>query len=369
MAEAIPAVTPAPTPVIDPLEARLLTSTALRVGLVVPVSGVLGLVGPCAINCAVLAADEVNLAGGILGRRVELVLIDGGRPAERVAAETGALVACGAVDAVAGTCGSDVRIAVVRALAGRVPFVYAPPYEGGGRAPGVYFLGETPEQQLGPGIEWLAGDRRARRWFLLGNDYVWPRLVHRAAGRLLAAHGAAVVGERFVPYGVRDVAPLLEELVASRADAVLLSLIGSDLVAFNRAFAAAGLSFPRLCGALEEHGLLGIGGDATGELYGAMGYFSSMVTDDSMSLGERYVRRFGPTAPLLNGHGQGCYEAVLMLAALGSRAGTLAVPAVDAAADGASIVTARGRLTLRGRSVWRRAHLGRADGLDFDVVC
>nr|BFE88052.1 hypothetical protein GCM10020093_106530 [Planobispora longispora] len=109
MAEAIPAVTPAPTPVIDPLEARLLTSTALRVGLVVPVSGVLGLVGPCAINCAVLAADEVNLAGGILGRRVELVLIDGGRPAERVAAETGALVACGAVDAVAApaaaTCG------------------------------------------------------------------------------------------------------------------------------------------------------------------------------------------------------------------------------------------------------------------------
>lgn len=356
------------TPVIDPLEAQLIQSDALRVGLVVPVSGVLGLVGPCAINCAILAADEVNLAGGVLGRPVELVLIDGGGPARRVAAEVATLADGGAIDAVAGTHGSDVRIAVVRALAGRVPFVYAPPYEGSGHLPGVYFLGETPGRQLRPGIDWLIERRRARRWFLLGNDYVWPRLVHEAARRHLAARNVTVVGERFVPYGMRDLPLVLEQLAASRADAVLISLIGRDLVTFNRAFTAAGLSCPRLCGALEEHGLLGIGGDATGELYGAMGYFASMVTDDSLSLGERYIRRFGSSAPLLNGHGQGCYEAVLMLAALGSRAGTLAVPAVDAIADGTSIVTARGRLTLQDRGVRLRAHIGRADGLDFDIV-
>ncbi|WP_440099650.1 substrate-binding domain-containing protein [Streptosporangium sp. H16] len=361
MAEAI-------TPVIEPLEARLLPGDALRVGLVVPISGVLGLVGPCAINCAILAADEVNLAGGMLGRPVELVLVDGGRPAAQVAAEVAGLARCGAIDAVVGTHGSDVRIEVVRALAGRVPFVYAPPYEGGGHAPGVYFLGETPARQLRPGLDWLIDRRRARRWFLLGNDYVWPRLVHGAARRHLAARDVGVVGELLVPYGTRDFSPALERLVAGRPDAVLLSLVGSDLVAFNRAFAAAGLSWPRLCGALEEHGLLGIGGDATGELYGAMGYFASLGTDDSLSLGERYARRFGSTAPLLNGHGQGCYEAVLMLAALGSRAGTLAVPEVDAIADGTSIVTARGRLTLRGRGVRRQAHIGRADGLDFDIV-
>ncbi|MER5649527.1 substrate-binding domain-containing protein [Streptosporangium sp. NPDC002524] len=361
MAEAI-------TPVIEPLEAQLLPGEALRVGLVVPISGVLGLVGPCAINCAILAADEVNFAGGMLGRPVELVLVDGGRPAAQVAAEVAGLARWGAIDAVVGTHGSDVRIEVVRALAGRVPFVYAPPYEGGGHAPGVYFLGETPARQLRPGLDWLVERRRARRWFLLGNDYVWPRLVHGAARRHLAARGVGVVGELLVPYGTRDFSPILERLVAARPDAVLLSLIGSDLVAFNRAFAAAGLSWPRLCGALEEHGLLGIGGDATGELYGAMGYFASLVTDDSLSLGERYARRFGSTAPLLNGHGQGCYEAVLMLAALGSRAGTLAVPEVDAIADGTSIVTARGRLTLRGHGVRRQAHIGRADGLDFDIV-
>ncbi|WP_327086382.1 substrate-binding domain-containing protein [Nonomuraea sp. NBC_01738] len=346
--------------IVDPLEARLVPSGAVRVGLVVPVSGVLGLVGPCAINCALLAADEVNASGGLSGRPVELVLIDGGRPARVVAAEVAGLVGAGVVHALAGTHASDVRVAVVAAVRGRVPFVYAPPYEGGGRAPGVYFLGETPARQLVPGFERLGG---RSRWFLLGNDYVWPRLVHAWARRELHARGAVVVGERLVRYG--EAVRWLDEVADRRPEAILVSLIGSDLVAFNRAYAASGLGAARLCGALEEHGLLGIGGDDTGELYASMGYFSGLATDAGLRFAATYAARFGPSAPTLNAHGHGCYEAVAMLAALGRRAGTLAVPALDAVADGTTITSARGRLTLLDRQVRQRVHVGRADGLQF----
>jgi ABC-type branched-subunit amino acid transport system substrate-binding protein len=363
------------TLIADPLEARLLPADALRVALVVPVSGVLGLIGPCAINCAVLAAAEINDSGGVLGRPLELVLVDGGRPPRQVAGDVAALAGAGTIHGVVGTHGSDVRIAITRALAatttaraGSAPFVYTPPYEGGGRDPGVYFLGETPAQQVGPALDWLIDHRRARRWFLLGNDYVWPRLVHAAASRHLSSRSVSIVGERFVPYGVTDPGPLLEELARAKPDAVLLNLIGSDLIAFNRAFAASGLRCVRVCGALEEHGLLGIGGDFTGDLYAAMGYFAGVATDESLGLGERYAHRFGPDAPLLNGHGQGCYEGVLMLAALAARAGTLAVPAVESVADGTTVVGARGPVTLSGRHVRQRVYMGRADGLDFDVI-
>ncbi|MEV0822800.1 substrate-binding domain-containing protein [Nonomuraea rubra] len=348
---------------VDPLEARLLPSGSIRIGLIVPVSGVLGLMGPCAINCAVLASEEVNARGGVLGRPVELVLIDGGRPAGQVAAEVAGLVRSGTVQGVAGAHASDVRVAVVAAIAGRVPFVYAPPYEGGGRAPGVYFLGETPDRQLAPGIERLAGPRRARRWYLLGNDYVWPRLVHASARRRLRAAGATVVGECFVRYG--EAASRLGRVADARPDAILLTLIGSDLVAFNRAFASSGLRAARLCGALEEHGLLGIGGDATGELYASMGYFRDLPTPASLDFSQRYAARFGEDAPMLNAHGHGCYEAVAMLAALCARAGSLAVPELDAVADGTTITSARGTLTLLDRQVRQPVHLGRADGLDF----
>lgn len=348
-------------PIVDSLEAKLMPSAATRIGLVVPVSGVLGLVGPCAINCAVLAADEINAAGGLLGRPIELVLVDGGRSPRLVAAEVAGLLDTGSVGALVGTHASDVRVAVVRAIGGRAPFVYAPPYEGGGHAPGVYFLGETPGRQLRPAVEWLVGRRGAHRWFLLGNDYVWPRLVHAS----LRPYLPRIVGERFVRYG--EATRWLEEVASSKPDAILLSLIGSDLMQFNRAYAASGLRAARLCGALEEHGLLGIGGDDTGELYASMGYFEGLATDASLRFAERYTARFGPGAPMLNGHGQGCYEAVAMMAALARRAGTLAVPAIDAVADGTTITSARGHLTLDSRRVRHPVHLGRADGLEFTL--
>ncbi|MFF4773607.1 substrate-binding domain-containing protein [Microtetraspora fusca] len=354
--------------VIDPLEAHLLRADTLRVCLVVPVSGVLGLVGPGAINCAALAASEVNAAGGLLGRPIELVLVDGGRAPAEVGAEVAELVRAGAAQAVVGTHASDVRVGIEHALRGAAPFVYTPPYEGGPRSPGVYFLGEQASSQVAPGIDWLVDHRRARRWFLLGNDYIWPYLVHASARAHLTSRSARVVGERFLPAGTRDMVRVIEELAAVRPDAVLLNLIGSDLIEFNRAFAASGLGCARLCGALEEHGLLAIGGDFSGELYTAMGYFGGIATDDNLGLHERYTRRFGPDAPLLNGHGHGCYEGVLMLAALAARAGSLAVPAVEAIADGTTVITGRGPLTLRDRQVSQRVYVGRADGLDFDLV-
>ncbi len=342
----------------------------MRVALVVPASGTLGMIGPGALNCATLAADEINDAGGLLGRAVELRPVDGGRSAVEVAAEVRTLVRTGTVQAVVGVHPSDVRMALVPAICGTVPYVYTPPYEGGEQAPGVYLAGETPNRQLLPALTWLAQRSRGRHWFLLGNDYVWPRRVHAAARRYLRALGTVVVGERFVPRGTIDPLPLVDEIAATRADAVLLTLIGRDLVLFNRAFAGSALAHRvlRLCPALEENGLLGVGGDGTGELYATMGYFSSVATDSSLAFVSRYTGRFGPHAPVPGGHGEGCYDGMRLLAALVARAESLATPAVDAAADGTTVEGGRGRLAVRGRHVDAPVYLARADGLDLDVI-
>jgi ABC-type branched-subunit amino acid transport system substrate-binding protein len=342
----------------------------VRVGLVVPTSGTLGLIGPGAVNCAQLAADEINAAGGLLGRPVELVLIDGGRAVPEVAAEVGGLVRAGTVHAVVGVHPSDVRLALVPAIGGAVPYVYTPPYEGGQRTPGVYLAGETPDRQLRPVLRWFADQDRGRRWYLLGNDYVWPRRLHAVARRYLRAVGASVVGEGYVPRGGIDPQPLLHAIAASRADAVLLTLIGHDLVEFNRAFAGSNLAerVLRLCPALEENGLLGAGGDGTGELYAAMGYFANLATESSLAFSARYASRFGPQAPVPGGHGEGCYDGMRLLAALVTKAGSLAVPLLDAAADGTTVDGGRGRMCVHQRHVDSPVYLARADGLDLDVI-
>ena len=166
-------------------------------------------------------------------------------------------------------------------LAGRAPYVFTPPHEGGRRRPGVVRIGQSPLEQHAAALTWLTRHRRARRWVLLGTDYVWPRAVHRAARRVLAGVGAEVVGEALVPLGPGDPGRCSTWCSRSRADAVLLSLVGRDLVAFNREFARAGLDrrVVRLSGALEENGLYALGGDATGELFACMPSFATAGSD------------------------------------------------------------------------------------------
>ncbi|MGY0230754.1 substrate-binding domain-containing protein [Longispora urticae] len=361
------------TIVSDLLEARLLAPEpheAVRVALVIPLSGTLGMVGPAAVNCATLAVAELNAGAGILGRPVELVLVDGGRSPAEVTADVMGLVEAGAVRALVGSHASDVRIALTRALGGRLPFVYTPPYEGGEHTPGVYLSGETPERQLLPVLRWFAEVRGRRRWALVGNDYVWPRRLHGAATRYLKDCGAEVVTERHAPRGLTDPAPLLHAIAASRADAVLLTLVGADLTLFNRAFAASPLAgrVVRLCAALEENGLLGAGGDDTGELYASMGFFASMATEACLDFTDRYTGSFGTPAPILNGHAEGLYGGLRLLAALADRARSLHSAEIDVTSDGVSIMAGRGMLTVTHRHVAQSVHLARADGLSFDVL-
>src|SRR4029450_8725769 len=115
---------------------------------------------------------------------------------------------------------------------------------------------------------------------------------------LLAGVGAEVAGEALVPFGPADPGPLLDLVLRTHADAVLLSLVGRDLVAFNREFARAGLDrrIIRLSGALEENGLYALGGDRTGELFACVPSFAAAdgaADDGQLALQERSARRSG----------------------------------------------------------------------------
>jgi ABC-type branched-subunit amino acid transport system substrate-binding protein len=312
--------TPAP---LDPWEVLLSgpAPDAVRIGLAVPLSGPLALTAPSALDLAALAAEECTDSGGVGGRRVELVAIDSGRAPAVVAAEAVALREAGAISTLVGFHTSDVHRVLERVWAGRGTYVFTPPHEGGPRAPGVRRIGHGPHTQHAAALTWLVTQRRAARWVLLGTDYVWPRAVHRAARAVLAGLGAQVVGEALVPFGPGDPGPLLDLVVRSRADAVLLSLVGRDLARFHREFARAGLDqrVVRLSGALEENGLYALGGDATGELYATMPSFAaspSSSDDGQLELQERHASWSGTDAPVVCAYARGLYDGVRLACAL-----------------------------------------------------
>ena len=293
----------------------------IRIGLFVPTSGAAGIWGPSAIACARLAADELNAAGGVLGREVTLTVVDAANENLRLRTQTGQLLGERAIDAVVGMHLSSVRKALLPILSGTLPYVYTPLYEGGERHPGVFTLGETPLHQLIPALAALSDNRAPTRWALIGNDYVWPRTSHRYAHVALSRLGCEVVYESFMPLGCADYEPCVDQLEHSGAHAVLLSLVGQDAIDFNRQFAARGLTgqVRRLSCAIEENELLAIGADCTDELYVAGSYFAALATDANLAFQERYRAALGLRAPMLNALGQSTYEGMHFLGALLSR--------------------------------------------------
>jgi urea transport system substrate-binding protein len=295
---------------------------AFAVGLLVPTSGSAGIWGPSTIACARLAAAEINRRGGLLGQEVRLRIVDADDGVADLAERTEQMLDGGEIDAIVGMHISAVRENLRGIVAGRVPYVYTPLYEGGERTPGVYAIGETPQQQLRPAIRALAQRFHLKRWALLGNDYVWPRLSHALARGYVRESGGEVVDDLYLPLGVTDFGPVLERLARLKADALLLSLVGQDAVGFNRDFGAAvdGLRRPiRLSCAIEENGLLAIGAGNTDGLYAAAAYFAAVPSDANMAFKERYYGLFGDRGPTLNALGQSTYEGMHFLAGLVER--------------------------------------------------
>ncbi|GEC06136.1 hypothetical protein SSP24_37910 [Streptomyces spinoverrucosus] len=345
-------------------------ASVLGVALVFPLQGPAGIFGPTCELCARLAAERINGAGGVLGRELRLIPVDGGAPPRQIADHVEALVDLGVVQGVTGWHISSVRQALAPRIAHRVPYVYTALYEGGENTAGVFLTSETPRDQLRPAMTLLARERRVRRWFVVGNDYVWPRRTARAARSYARETGGTVAGEVYLPLGTHDFEPTLRRVERSDTDAVLMLLVGSDAVRFNRAFAEYGLDARclRLSTLMDENMLMASGPSATTDLYSTAGFFASLANQNTLDFHGQYSRRYGIEAPALGSLGESCYEGVLLLAALLKRAGTLDVGAIGAAAGTVSYEGPRGLLRLRGGHVRQRIYLARADGCDFDVL-
>jgi ABC-type branched-subunit amino acid transport system substrate-binding protein len=347
-----------------------MSTNVIDVAFVVPMSGTCGIYGPSCEASGRLAVSEINDAGGILGREVRLRPVDGGRAPRRVADEVESLVASGSVGAVAGWHTSAVREVVAPRLRGRVPYMYTAVYEGGERTPGVFLTGETPAGQLLPAMRWMSQEMGVKSWVIVGNDYVWPRASSRAARAYAGPVGAEIRDEIFVEQGTQDFGQVLRRVERSRAQGVLMFLLGSDAVRFNRAFTEMRLQgrCVRLSPLMDENMLLATGAANTQELYSAAGFFETLATAHSMDFERRYLRRLGPTAPAITSPGESCFEGLTLLAQLTTAARSADVPRICGVSDAVSYEGPRGSVRVRDGHLLQRIYLARADGLEFDVL-
>lgn len=346
------------------------SSEPFRIALVVPIQGPAGIFGPSCEAVATLAAGQVNEAGGLLGRPVELQVVDGGAHPRDVAAELGNLLDAGLIDGVTGWHISAVRRRLTRVVDGRVPYVYTSLYEGGESTPGVFCSGETPVTQLAPALKWLRDMEGVRSWCIVGDDYIWPRASAAATLGFARTLGLDIVDEVYVPFGTHDFSAAVQRTKRSGAQAVLMLLVGQDAVHFNRLFARQGLhqQMIRFSPLMEENMLLASGAGATERLFVAASYFRSLATGGAMDLMGDYVRRFGPSAPPLNNMAESCYEGIQTLAALVRRAGSADTRRILAVSESVGFDGPRGVMQMRNAHLSQQVHLAQAEGYEFDVI-
>jgi urea transport system substrate-binding protein len=353
-----------------------------RVALALPRRGPAGIFGLECRAAAELAAAEIDAAGGVAGLRVQFVHVDAGGDPAAVAATVKELVDTSAVDAVTGWHLSNARQAIAEVVKGRIPYVYAAAYEGGETSDGVLCSGEVPGDQIVASLRWLRTELRLRRWFIVGNDYVWPRGSAIATRVGLQDSDISILGERFVPLGVDDPRgwdQVLAEIEAADPDGVVTLLVGSDAVRFNRAFADTGLdaTVTRFSPFTDETVMLASGSAATRNLFISAGWFAGLASASAAEFSTGFTRAFdlvngtGPAgesaAPQPGTMAETTYSGVHLLAGIA----TTSVPTVEDARrafDGWGWDSPHGPVDLRQGAARHPVHLAVARGIELDVV-
>jgi ABC-type branched-subunit amino acid transport system substrate-binding protein len=301
----------------------------LTVGLLAPLSGVFADFGNAMRNSATIAVQRVNRDGGILGRPVAFKLEDtksdpgiGSQRARRLLSEN--------LEVVIGTVSSAVTLAVLP-LINQADKTFIYPVDGddracvagGGTNPRVFGLGDTPVQRQSRFVPY-AVRQFGKKWYLLGNDYVFPRSELAVTKKLLAQAGGVVVAEDYPPLGTDDYAPIVRKIRSSAANVVFAVVSGTDGVAFVKEARESGL-FDKLT-------ITGVATFAP-EIYPGMApYAEGVVTVDryteqidnptNRAFLSAYKAKYNPRFPL--GGAAACtYGAFLMLQQAARKAGTL----------------------------------------------
>ncbi len=270
----------------------------IRIGVLHSRTGTMRISERPVIDAVLLAVEEINAQGGLLGRPVEAVVADGASDEQVFARQAEKLIVEDRVCTVFGCWTSASRKAVVPVVERHKHLLFYPvQFEGVEQSPNVVYLGPVPNQQILPALRWLVGFENKRRWFLVGSDYVFPvtanEVIHLEARR----SGCKVVGESYLLLGSSDVARVVKEIARAKPDLIVNTINGDTNVAFFRALRAATSetrSIPALSLSISEEELSALGPGVTVGDYVAGNYFQSLDTPQNRAFVNRFAKRYDP---------------------------------------------------------------------------
>lgn len=344
----------------------------IRIGVLHSLSGTMATSERPLVNAVRLAVEEINAAGGLLGRPVEMVVADGRSDNRVFAAEAERLIVSERVSALFACWTSACRKAVKPVVEKHRHLMFYPlQYEGLEQSAYLYYTGSTPNQQIIPGTRW-ALDTLGKRVYLVGSDYLFPRAANLIIRDLVRANQGSVLGERYRPLGDADFSAIIAELRTLRPDVVLNTVNGDSNVHFFRALRAADLgAIPVVSFSVAEEGLKAITPEAFHpNHYAVWSYFQSLPGEANQRFVNSFRQRYGADQ-VTSDPIEAAYVGVRLWGQAVRDAGTDAPELVNRAMAQQSTAAPSGIAAVdrRTRHLWKQVRIGRArpDG-QFELV-
>jgi urea transport system substrate-binding protein len=325
------------------------TGEPIRVGVLHSLSGTMSGSERPVIDTTLLAIEEVNSAGGVLGRPVEAVVEDGQSDGAVFAQKADKLITQDGVVAVFGCWTSASRKAVRPVVEKRDHLLLYPvQYEGLEQSPNIIYLGAAPNQQIIPAVTWCCEFLKKKKLFLVGSDYVFPRAANAIIRDQAASLGAQVVGEEYLLLGRQDVQDVVQKIAASKAEVILNTINGDTNIAFFRGLRRAGVTparVPTISFSVSEGELSSISPrDVAGD-YAAWNYFQSIDSPRNEAFVRRFRDRYGATH-VISDPMEAAYVGVHLWAQAARQANSVDVKAVRQALKGQTYDAPEGRVRI-----------------------
>lgn len=344
-------------------------SKVVKVGILHSQSGTMEMSERPLIQADLLAIEEINNAGGVLGKKIVPIVEDGASDPDTFAVKAKKLLTEDKVACIFGCWTSASRKAVKIVVEEEFGLLWYPlQYEGMESSPNIMYLGATPNQQIVPAVEYCVKNF-GKNAYLIGSDYVFPQTANKIIKAQLKSLGANVVQETYKTLGCTNCLPAIEEIKAMKPDFVLSTLNGSTNIKFFQLLHESGLDpkeIPIMSFSISEAEVEAIGPENMAGHYLSWNYFSSMDTPENLDFIRRYRKKYGDEkmvgAPL-----EAAYSSVYMWKQAVESAESFDVEAVRIACKNMEIKIPEGLVTMDGNNqhTYKKIRLGKikADGM------
>lgn len=345
----------------------------IKVGILHSLSGTMSISEVSVKDGELLAIEEINANGGVLGRKIVPVIEDGASDWPTFAEKAKKLILKDKVDVVFGCWTSASRKAVLPVFEKYDHLLFYPvQYEGLEASKNIIYTGATANQQIMPGVEWLLKNGY-KKMYLLGSDYVFPRTANLIVKAQLKAEGGILVGEEYTPLGHTEYSTIINKIKAAKPDVVFSSLNGDSNVAFFKQLRAAGITaeqIPTMSVSIAEDEIRGIGAENLIGHFAVWNYFMSMDTPNNKPFVKRYKKRFGQDR-VTDDPIEANYFGVYLWAKAVEQAGTTELDAVRESLKGLTFDAPEGLVMIdpTNNHTWKVVQVGKvnAEG-QFDIL-